>query len=185
MKVVLLYPLLLATLAGCAVQQAPLPAKPGLTAWDAIVMSEQSAPEAVPGVFSLQIKNAAKIGDVVYLNTEYDYRDRRNVTLVLTPKLLKEFAASYPDQQADQYFLGRTIVVNGAASRQTIWFFSQGKPTEKYYFQTHIPIWYAGQILSPLAAKAYWQQNKKASEQSFTAEPIEPTAPQKANTGQE
>lgn len=69
MKVVLFYPLLLATLAGCVVQPAPVLAKPGLTAWDAIVLSEQSAPAAVPGVFSLQIKNAARIDDIVYLNT--------------------------------------------------------------------------------------------------------------------
>lgn len=182
MKVVLLYLLLLATLVGCS---ALIPAKPGLTAWDAIVMSEQSAPAVVPGIFSLQIKNAARIGDTVYLNTEYDYRDRRNVSVVLTPRLLKEFAESYPDHQPEQYFLGRSIVVNGAASRQTIWFFSQGIQTEKYYFQTHIPIWQTAQILSPLTAKAYWRQNKKASEQSFTAEPVEPATPQKVNNGQQ
>lgn len=135
MKVVLLYPLLLATLVGCA---APIPAKPGLTAWDAIVMSEQSAPAVVPGVFSLQIKNAARIGDTVYLNTEYDYRDRRNVSVVLTPRLLKEFAESYPDQQAEQYFLGRSIVVNGAAARQTIWFFQPRYTDRKILFpDTH------------------------------------------------
>ncbi len=164
LKTMWIYPLLLATLGGCAVQQSVSPAKAGLTALDAIVMSEQTAPEPVPGVFSLHIKNADKVGDVVYLNTEFDYRDRRNVTLVLTPRMLQEFAASYPDQQPQQYFLGRNIVVNGAASRQTIWFISQGKKTEKYYFQTHIPIWYSGQILSPLTAEAYWKQNKKATE---------------------
>lgn len=174
MKAVLLYPLLMVALAGCAVQQDAAPAKPGLTAWDAIVMSEQSAPAVVPGLFSLEIKNAAKVGKVVYLNTEYDYRDRRNVTVALTAKMLEEFATLYPDQKPEQYFIGKTIVVNGAASRQTIWFISEGKASEKYYFQTHIPVWQTGQILSPLTAKAYWKQNKKASEQSSTAETPEP-----------
>lgn len=174
MKAVLLYPLLLVTLTGCALQPDALPAKPGLTAWDAIVMSEQAAPAVVPGLFSLQIKNAKRLGNMVYLNTEYDYRDRRNVTVALTPSALTEFAANYPDQQPELYFIGRTIVVNGAASRQTIWFYSDGKKTDKYYFQTHIPVWQAGQILSPLTVEAYWKQNKKASEQSLTSASAEP-----------
>lgn len=166
MKATLCYSLLLVTLAGCALQEAPTPAKSGLTAWDAIALSEQAAPQTVPGLFSLQIKNAAKVGSMLYLNTEYDYRDRRNVSIVLTPAVLKQFATDYPDQQPELYFLGRNIVVNGAASRQTIWFYADGKKTEKYYFQTHIPVWYTGQILSPLTANSYWKQNKKAAEQT-------------------
>lgn len=169
MKSLLCYPALMLALTGCSVQHSA-PAKPGLTAWDAIVLSEQAAPSPVPGVFSLQIRNADRAGNMVYLNTESDYRDRRNVTVVLTPKVLKEFAEQYPDQQPEQYFLGRSIVVNGAASRQTIWFTSNGKQTEKYYFQTHIPVWYAGQILSPLTAQAYWKQNKKIAEHQLTTE---------------
>lgn len=55
-------------------------------------------------------------------------------------------------------------MVNGAATRQTIWFYSQGKKTDKYYFQTHIPVYLTGQILSPLTADVYWEQNKKAAE---------------------
>lgn len=164
MKSVLCFSLLLSVLSGCSMQQTAMPAKPGLTAWDAIVLSEQSAPAAVPGLFSLQIRNAEKLGSTVYLNTEYDYRDRRSVSIVLTPKMLEEFALLYPGQKAEHYFLGRTIVVNGAATRQTIWFYSQGKKTEKYYFQTHIPVFLTGQILSPLTADAYWKQNKKAED---------------------
>lgn len=173
MKAVLWYSLLMVTLIGCALQEVHAPAKQGLTAWDAIVLSEQAAPQTVPGLFSLQINNAAKVGSMVYLNTEYDYRDRRNVSIVLTPEVLKEFAAQYPDQQPELYFLGRSIVVNGAASRQTVWFFSQGKQTEKYYFQTHIPVWYAGQILSPLTQEAYWKQNKKMSEPQHLSQTAE------------
>ncbi|MBU0911302.1 MAG: hypothetical protein KKF22_02055 [Gammaproteobacteria bacterium] len=174
MKAALCYSLLLVTLTGCALQEVPGPAKQGLTAWDAIVLSEQSAPQPVPGLFSLQIRNAAKLGSTVYLNTEFDYRDRRNISVVLTPKMLEEFAALYPGQQAETYFLGRNIVVNGAASRQTIWFMTEGEKTEKYYFQTHIPVWYTGQILSPLTADSYWKQNKKMSEQSPSFKITEP-----------
>lgn len=164
MKSVLCFSLLLTTLSGCSMQQTAVPAKPGLTALDAIVLSEQSAPAPVLGLFSLQIHNAEKLGSTVYLNTEYNYRDRRNVSIVLTPKMLEEFALLYPEQQSEQYFLGRTIVVNGAATRQTICFYSQGKKTDKYYFQTHIPVYLTGQILSPLTADVYWKQNKKAAE---------------------
>ncbi len=170
MKAFLCSAILLLALAGCAVQPDIVPAKPGLNAWDAIVLSEQAAPQAVPGLFSLHIRNADRVGDLVYLNTELDYRDRRNVTVVLTPQVMKEFAKIYPDQAPEHYFPGRSIVVNGAAVRRTIWFISEGKKTEKYYFQTHIPVWQAGQILSPLTAKAYWQQNKKLSEQQFPQE---------------
>lgn len=177
MKAFLCYPALLLTLAGCAVQQDVLPAKPGLSAWDAILLSEQAAPQAVPGLFSLQIRNADRVGDVVYLNTELDYRDRRNVTVLLTSQVMKELAKNYPDQAPEHYFPGRSIVVNGAAVRRTIWFISEGKKTDKYYFQTHIPVWQAGQILSPLTAKAYWQQNKKLSEQQ-----LNPATPEQTTT---
>lgn len=173
---------LLLALAGCAVQQNLTPAKPGLNAWDAIVLSEQAAPQAVPGLFSLQIRNTDRVGEVVYLNTELDYRDRRNVTVLLTRQVMQEFAKQYPDQQPEQYFLGRSIVINGAAVRRTIWFFSDGKQTEKYYFQTHIPIFQAGQILSPLTAKAYWQQNKKLSEQATSTVSAEASATTQQST---
>ncbi|MCG7550509.1 hypothetical protein [Pseudoalteromonas sp. Of7M-16] len=51
---------------------------------DLIADTEASAPNSVRGVFQFEIKAGAKRGDVVYLNTQPDYRDRRNVTLVLS-----------------------------------------------------------------------------------------------------
>jgi hypothetical protein len=104
-----------------------------------IEQAAEVAPYGVKGNFSFTIKAAAKPGEIVYLNTELDYRDRRCITIALSPKV-----ASHIEQQygvtAQEYYLGKKIQVNGTAKQVKIWFFERGKRTDKYYYQTHIRI---------------------------------------------
>jgi hypothetical protein len=110
-----------------------------------IEQAAEAAPYGVTGNFSFTIKAAAKPGKIVYLNTELDYRDRRCITIALSPEI-----ASHIEQQygvtAQEYYLGKKIQVNGTAKQVKIWFFERGKRTDKYYYQTHIQIMRPKQI---------------------------------------
>lgn len=110
-----------------------------------IALSEKNAPNGVKGTFKLPIKASGAQGKVVYLNTELDYRDRRNITVALHPKLIGVFSETY-GSAPDAYLINKTIEVTGEAKRAKIRFFSKGKPTDKYYFQTHIRVHSLNQI---------------------------------------
>lgn len=81
----------------------------------------------------------------VYLNTELDYRDRRSITIALHPKVIAAFTKKC-GISPKVYFLNKNIEVTGKAKQIKVWFFSNGKRTEKYYFQTHIRVKSLNQI---------------------------------------
>ena len=105
----------------------------------------ESAPNGVQGEYVLYIKAAGSQGPFVYLNTEEDYRDQRSVTVALHPSIIPQFIAKYGSKPQD-YFINRSISVVGQAKRVRINFNSQGKPTDKYYYQTHIRVMDISQI---------------------------------------
>jgi hypothetical protein len=110
-----------------------------------IALSEEKAPEGIKGTFQLPIKASGNRRDVVYLNTEKDYRDRRNITVAIHPKLIEEFTKKY-GESPDSYFIDKTIEVTGEVKRMKIFFYSKGKITKKYYFQTHVRVASLSQI---------------------------------------
>jgi len=132
-------------LAGCAATNEEPTPKPGLTARDAIELSEANAPKSVPGIFSLTIKATGRRDGYIYLNTQDDYRDRRNVTVVLLPHFQQAFKEKY-GVDSDEKLINQTILVKGLARRMKISLMRDGKRSEKYYFQTHIPVKKLGQI---------------------------------------
>ncbi|MGY1531546.1 hypothetical protein [Luteimonas sp. A649] len=80
-----------------------------------------------------------------YLNSELDYRDQRNLSIEITT-----FAARELEAQLGAHPLaalkGKRILVQGAAIRTKIVFFADGRPTDKYYYQTHVRVSDARQI---------------------------------------
>jgi hypothetical protein len=104
-----------------------------------IKLSSERAPNSVDGEFVLYIQAIGSQGKRVYLNTELDYRDRRNLTVALSSQALNEFRIKH-DKNPKEYLLNKKIRVKGKAKQVKIWFFSNGKRTEKYYYQTHIQI---------------------------------------------
>jgi len=110
-----------------------------------IALTEEKAPNGIKGTFQLPIKAAGVQRGIVYLNTETDYRDRRNITIALHPKLIDAFTKKY-GSSPNSYFLNKTIEVTGEAKRMKIYFLSKGKITKKYYFQTHIKVSSLSQI---------------------------------------
>lgn len=106
---------------------------------DIIKAAADSAPNGAPGTYTLHIVAAGSQGKFVYLNTEEDYRDQRAVTVALPPSVISQLSAKY-GMPPQNYFIGKKIVVNGEAQRVKIRLLSQGKPTSKYYYQTHIRV---------------------------------------------
>ena len=104
-----------------------------------IALTEEKAPEGVKGAFKFLIKASGIKGGIVYLNTEVDYRDRRNITVALHPDVINSFTKKY-GSAPESYFINKTIEVDGEAKRMKIYFISNGKLTEKYYFQTHLRV---------------------------------------------
>lgn len=102
-----------------------------------IKAAAESAPKGVPGQYTLQIVATGSQGEYVYLNTEKDYRDQRAITVALHPKVIAQLSAKY-GMPPQEFFVDKTVVVNGRAQRVKIEFLSEGKPTGKYYYQTHI-----------------------------------------------
>ena len=82
----------------------------------------------------------------VYLNSELDYRDQRNLTVALSP-----IAAMHLHARLGADLLialkGRDIVVTGAARRVQIFFFADGRRSDKYYYQTHVNVTSAEQVV--------------------------------------
>lgn len=113
---------------------------------DIIRNAAESAPKGVKGEYLLSIKGTGKQGPVVYLNTELDYRDQRNVTVALHPNIIPQLKSQY-GVTPEAFFTGKTILVKGHAQRVRIDFLdATQKPSEKYYFQTHIRISNIAQI---------------------------------------
>lgn len=104
-----------------------------------IAQTEEKAPEGVQGTFQFAIKASGVKSGVVYLNTEMDYRDRRNITVSLPPNLIHAFTEKYGTSPGS-YFINKTIEVTGEAKRLKIYFISSGRVTKKYYFQTHLKV---------------------------------------------
>jgi hypothetical protein len=110
-----------------------------------IEKTEMNAPNGVKGSFKFQIKATGQQRNNIYLNTELDYRDRRSITISIHDKAIIDFTKKY-GSSPDIFLINKNIEVMGKAKRTKIWFFSNGKKTEKYYFQTHIRITSINQI---------------------------------------
>lgn len=103
------------------------------------VMNAAEMPGGVGGVFEMVVRASGRQDGLLYLNSEADYRDPRNLTIVVAPA--EEEALSVrlggPVQTT---ILRKVIAVRGIARKTRINFISDGRPTGKYYFQTHLKL---------------------------------------------
>lgn len=100
---------------------------------------------AIKGLFSLRVKAVGRQGKMFYLNSQDDYRDQRNLTIALRPEVSNLLMNKY-NKTLKEIFIGKNIVVKGSAKRVKIYFFSQGRRTDKYYYQTHVLVTDINQI---------------------------------------
>lgn len=128
---------LLFVIVGCASTSKPIVYADTMAI---IAEAADNAPNGIYGEYTFKIKASGKQRNIVYLNTELDYRDQRNLTVALHPKILAELESKYGDIPQD-FFVGKTVSVKGYAKRVKINFIAAGgRASNKYYYQTHIRI---------------------------------------------
>jgi hypothetical protein len=127
---------------GCAVAPAHIVE---LTPQQAVFGAAEHPDEGIAGTFKFEVRGGGRQLAWLYINSETDYRDQRCLTVRFPPGLAQAFEEQL---KADPVVAlqGKTIRVTGVARRTTIWFFSHGRQTNKYYYQTHIPITNLDQI---------------------------------------
>jgi hypothetical protein len=114
---------------------------------EAIERAAALAPGAYPGVFVMTVRASGRQGSSLYLNSESDYRDPRNLSLEVRPVAQAQLESRL-GASAETALRGRTIRVDGAARRVRIDFTADGRPTGKYYYQTHVVVERGEQLLS-------------------------------------
>lgn len=116
---------------------------------EAISYANYLAPRAaVAAEFELTVKGVGESRGRFFLNSETDYRDRNCLTIVLSPEAAKSLAGSANLAALDGHFKGKRIAVQGVASRVRIDFIDDnGKPSGKYYYQVHVVVMDARQIV--------------------------------------
>ena len=112
----------------------------------AVMAAASAAPRTVEGIFTMQVEATGKERNRVYLNSELDYRDQRNLTVNIDSRAAKDLTARF-GAPPEEFFKGKTIEVRGAARRVTIGFFENGRPTGLYYYQTHVNVRGSSQIV--------------------------------------
>jgi len=105
----------------------------------AVMAAADAAPRGHPGRFGFIVRRADMVGPRLFLNSYPDYRDQRNLSVVIEPSILADVRARY-GADLRRAFLGRSILVDGEARRTRIDFTVDGRPSGKYYFQTHVAV---------------------------------------------
>lgn len=145
MKTAAMILLLAATPIGAAFAMPTSPPAETLSPPQAVLLAAERAPDGVPGVFALQVRATGEERGKVFLNSEQDYRDQRNLTIVLSPAANASLAVRL-DRDPREVLVGQQIRVTGIAHRVTVYFTDRGKRTDKYYFQTHVDVFDAAQV---------------------------------------
>ena len=104
-----------------------------------IEKAKKRFPDGVTGTFQLPIKASGNVGGTVYLNSDLNYKNQRNISVVLPINTIKAFTKHY-GEPPETYFIGKTIAVTGTVKRVKIYLYKNGKRSKKYFFQTHIKI---------------------------------------------
>lgn len=139
MKTLLLATVAALSLAACSGMGDAMPAA------DAVPLAAAAPRTGVNGPFKMTVQATGEQNGIIYLNSELDYRDQRNVSLDLPPQVAKELAAELGGDPREK-LLGKSLRVAGVAQRVKIHFMHDNKPTDKYYYQTHIRVVDAKQI---------------------------------------
>ena len=132
---------LLATFAACTTASA----QDAITPRHAVEMAADAAPAGVDGKFEMQVRSTGAQDGIIYLDSEVDYRDQRNLAIDIPPAVATALEAKYGSAPL-LFFRGKHIAVTGQAKRVTIRFSCKDVQTDKYYYQTHVELHDASQI---------------------------------------
>lgn len=105
----------------------------------AILAAADMAPEGALGIFGFDVVATGRKDGEIFLNSELDYRDPRCLTIRFTPAAASAFRKQH-GEDPDTAFKGKRITVVGEARRVKIYFFANGRPTDRFYYQTHVVV---------------------------------------------
>ena len=117
-----------------------------ITPIKAIELSNQTAPEAVEGVFELTVKGCDEKHRMAFLNSESDMKDQRNLIVALRPQAVKELTELYGENPRN-YFMGKKIKVVGEAKRIKRWNSVKYRNHHNFFYQTQVFVNRAEQII--------------------------------------
>ena len=103
------------------------------------VINAAEMPTGIGGVFEMVVRATGRRDGLLYLNSEADYRDPRNLTIVVRPDQERALGTRL-GAAVDAAILNKVIAVRGVARKTRIDFTADGRPTGKYYFQTQLAL---------------------------------------------
>ncbi|KPN21032.1 hypothetical protein AO715_14775 [Xanthomonas sp. Mitacek01] len=112
---------------------------------DAAESAESDWQEYVPGFFLMRVRASARVGTDVFLNSELDYKDPRNLSIRLRPDTFAALDARY-GAPFENGLKDQVILVRGRARKVRIDLRMGGQPTGQFYFQTHVVVDDAGRV---------------------------------------
>lgn len=124
--------LLAASCASPAIERLPL----RITPEQAVINAAQSE-NGITGVFEMVVRGTGRENGRLFLNSQPDYRDPRSLTVAVSPKVERELEDRLGGPLVDAVS-SKTIAVRGTARTTRIWFYANGRRTDKFYFQTHV-----------------------------------------------
>ena len=99
------------------------------------------------GVFEMDVKATGRIGNVVFLNSEADYRSPDALTFRIAPNVRKALERRY-GASPEAYFQGKHVVVKGTVARQMIVNMKNGRAVDFNRWQHTVKILLESQIVS-------------------------------------
>jgi tetratricopeptide (TPR) repeat protein len=112
----------------------------------AVAAAAEAEGQGVFGVFRMRVQAHGRADGLLYLNSETDYRDPRNLSLDVHDDVQRAWQAAH-GASVESTLMGKEILVIGEAERVRIDFRTDGKPTGKYYYQTHLWVHGMGAIV--------------------------------------
>jgi len=101
------------------------------------VFNAAGSAEGIKGTFEMVVRATGRQGSHLYLNSQADYRDPRNLSIDIDAVAEQQLAARFR-ADPESYLIGKVIAVSGVARKTRIDFIADGHRTGKYYYQTHL-----------------------------------------------
>ena len=115
-----------------------------LTPQEAVMKAADAFPRPLAAVVEFTVRRAEQVGANFFLNSEADYRDPRNISVRISPQAIAGLRARFGPRLGG--LTGRAVLVVGPVMRTRIDFTTGGKPSGKFYYQTHQIVFDANQV---------------------------------------
>lgn len=128
--------LLIAASALATVAAAPAE-RPPLRPAEAITMLDKTGVNGVNGTVEFTVASANKTRGGTFLNSERDYHDRKNISVLMSPAVADHLARRLA-RSPQSYLPGKTVVVTGHMVRVPVHKTVEGRIMPEGYYQYRV-----------------------------------------------